>query len=140
MTHFKLAHGCNDGCKDSVSFPTLKRYKIPKDEIQNEKPSQKHLKHTLKVHHSYGYKQAQARKCYDICFHSQKELVFSPSVGVEFMTQMGIHFPEYVASGVELHTNMFHESSLKAKITMEQKELKLSIPAPKETTKLFRIR
>ncbi|XP_032441081.1 apolipoprotein B-100-like [Xiphophorus hellerii] len=70
---------------------------------------------------------------------NMKELVFSPSVGVEFMTQMGIHFPEYVASGVELHTNMFHESSLKAKITMEQRELKLSIPAPKDTTKLFRI-
>ncbi|KAM4712808.1 apolipoprotein B-100-like [Anableps anableps] len=70
---------------------------------------------------------------------NMKELIFSPSVGVEFMTQMGIHFPEYVASGVEMHTNMFHESSLNAKITMERNELKLSIPAPKGTTKLFRI-
>lgn len=77
---------------------------------------------------------------YNICFHSQKELVFSPSVGVEFMTRMGVHLPEFVASAVEMHTNMFHESSLKAKITIEEKELKLSIPAPKGNTKLFRIR
>ncbi|MEQ2190397.1 hypothetical protein XENOCAPTIV_009954 [Xenoophorus captivus] len=70
----------------------------------------------------------------------EKELVFSPSVGIEFMTQIGVHFPEFVASAVEMHTNIFHESSLNAKITMEQNELKLSIPAPKDTTKLFRIR
>ncbi|MEQ2309852.1 hypothetical protein AMECASPLE_002761 [Ameca splendens] len=70
---------------------------------------------------------------------NMKELVFSPSVGIEFMTQIGVHFPEFVASAVEMHTNIFHESSLNAKITMEQNELKLSIPAPKDSTKLFRI-
>ncbi|XP_038134630.1 apolipoprotein B-100-like [Cyprinodon tularosa] len=70
---------------------------------------------------------------------NMKELVFSPSVGVEFLTQMGVHFPEYVDSAIEMHTNMFHESSLNAKITMEQNEIKLSIQAPKGTTKLFRI-
>ncbi|MEQ2164102.1 hypothetical protein GOODEAATRI_003098 [Goodea atripinnis] len=82
---------------------------------------------------------AKARESHEINFHSQKELVFSPSVGIEFMTQIGVHFPEFVASAVEMHTNIFHESSLNAKITMEQNELKLSIPAPKDTTKLFRI-
>ncbi|KAM4528942.1 apolipoprotein B-100-like [Fundulus diaphanus] len=71
---------------------------------------------------------------------NMKEVVFSPSIGVEFMTQMGVHFPGSVASAVEMHTNIFHESSLNAKITMEQNELKLSMPAPQGTTKLFRIR
>ncbi|XP_012724535.2 apolipoprotein B-100 isoform X1 [Fundulus heteroclitus] len=71
---------------------------------------------------------------------NKKEVVFSPSIGVEFMTQMGVHFPGSVASAVEMHTNIFHESSLNAKITMEQNELKLSMPAPQGTTKLFRIR
>lgn len=63
-----------------------------------------------------------------------------PSVGVEFMTQMGVHMPEFVASAVEMRTNMYHESALNAKITMEQNQVKLSIPAPEDTTKLFSIR
>nr|XP_015802908.2 apolipoprotein B-100 [Nothobranchius furzeri] len=67
------------------------------------------------------------------------ELIFSPSVGVEFMTKMGVHMPEFVVSAVEMQTNLFHESSLEARITMEQNQVKLSIPAPKKTTKLFRI-
>lgn len=75
-----------------------------------------------------------------VWFYSQNELVFSPSVGVEFVTQMGVHVPEFVVSAVEMHTNLFHESSFNAKITMEQNQVKLSIPAPQGTTKLFRIR
>jgi len=75
-----------------------------------------------------------------ICFSSQKELVFSPSIGVVFMTQMGIHIPEFVVSAVEMHTNMYLESTLNAKVTMEQNQVKLTIPAPQGTTKLFRIR
>lgn len=63
-----------------------------------------------------------------------------PSVGVEFMTQMGIHMPEFVVSSVEMHTNMYHESALNAKITMERNQVKLSIPAPQGTTKILRIR
>uniref|UniRef100_A0AAX7U3W8 Vitellogenin domain-containing protein n=1 Tax=Astatotilapia calliptera TaxID=8154 RepID=A0AAX7U3W8_ASTCA len=58
------------------------------------------------------------------------ELVFMPAIGIEFMTQMGIHVPEFVVSSVEMHTNMYHESSFNAKITMEQNQVKLSIPAP----------
>ncbi|XP_041832055.1 apolipoprotein B-100-like [Melanotaenia boesemani] len=68
-----------------------------------------------------------------------KELVFSPSVGVEFVTQMGVHVPEFVASAVEMHTSMYHESAFNAKITMEENQVKLSIPAPQDTTKFFRI-
>lgn len=75
-----------------------------------------------------------------ICFHSQKELVFMPSVGVEFVTQMGVNVPEFVVSTVEMHTSMYHESALNAKITMEQGQIKLSIPAPQGTTKFLRIR
>ncbi|XP_069573252.1 apolipoprotein B-100-like [Brachyistius frenatus] len=70
---------------------------------------------------------------------NMKELVFMPSVAVEFVTKMGVSLPEFVASGVEMHTNMYHESALNAKITMEQNQVKLSIPAPQGTTKLFRI-
>ncbi|XP_039980964.1 apolipoprotein B-100-like [Xiphias gladius] len=70
---------------------------------------------------------------------NMKELLFMPSVGVEFVTQMGIHVPEFVVSTVEMHTNMYHESALNAKITMEQNQIKLSIPAPQGTTKLLRI-
>uniref|UniRef100_UPI0037E98079 apolipoprotein B-100-like n=1 Tax=Semicossyphus pulcher TaxID=241346 RepID=UPI0037E98079 len=70
---------------------------------------------------------------------NMKELVFMPSVGVEFVTQMGVHVPEFVVSAVEMHTNMYHESALNAKITMEENEVKLSIPAPQGTTRLFTI-
>nr|XP_046228823.1 apolipoprotein B-100-like [Scatophagus argus] len=68
-----------------------------------------------------------------------KELLFMPSVGVEFVTQMGVHVPEFVASMVEMHTNMYHESAINAKITMEDSQVKLSIPAPQGTTRLFSI-
>ncbi|XP_040920076.1 apolipoprotein B-100-like [Toxotes jaculatrix] len=70
---------------------------------------------------------------------NMKELLFMPSVGVEFVTQMGVQVPEFVVSTVEMHTTMYHESALNAKITMEQNEVKLSIPAPQGTTKLLRI-
>ena len=53
---------------------------------------------------------------------------------------MGVYIPEFVVSAVEMHTNMYHESALNAKITMEESQVKLSIPAPQGTTKFFRIR
>uniref|UniRef100_A0A3P8XRE4 Vitellogenin domain-containing protein n=1 Tax=Esox lucius TaxID=8010 RepID=A0A3P8XRE4_ESOLU len=62
-----------------------------------------------------------------------------PSVGVEFITQMGIHIPEFVVAGIEMRTNMYHESSLNTKVTISRNKIKLSIPAPKETTELFSI-
>ncbi|XP_028996434.1 apolipoprotein B-100-like [Betta splendens] len=70
---------------------------------------------------------------------NMKELLFMPSVGVEFVTQMGVHLPEFVEAAVEMHTNMYHESTLNARITMEQNQVKLSIPAPQGTTRLFSI-
>uniref|UniRef100_A0A6Q2YN66 Vitellogenin domain-containing protein n=1 Tax=Esox lucius TaxID=8010 RepID=A0A6Q2YN66_ESOLU len=58
---------------------------------------------------------------------------------VFFITQMGIHIPEFVVAGIEMRTNMYHESSLNTKVTISRNKIKLSIPAPKETTELFSI-
>uniref|UniRef100_A0A8D0D7V1 Apolipoprotein B n=1 Tax=Sander lucioperca TaxID=283035 RepID=A0A8D0D7V1_SANLU len=71
--------------------------------------------------------------------NTMTDLSFMPSVGLEFITQMGVHIPDYVEAGLEMHTNMYHESSLNAKITMSRKQMRLSIPAPKSNTQLFSI-
>ncbi|KAJ7991201.1 hypothetical protein DPEC_G00294790 [Dallia pectoralis] len=68
-----------------------------------------------------------------------QQLSFMPSVGLEFITQMSFHIPEFVVAGIEMHTNMYHESSLNTKVTISRNAIKLSIPAPKETTQLFSI-
>ncbi|XP_051951271.1 apolipoprotein B-100-like [Xyrauchen texanus] len=68
----------------------------------------------------------------------KSEMSFSPSMGVEFVTRMGVHIPKFVVSAVEMHTNLFHESSLNAKITMGDGQIKLSIPAPQGPNQLFR--
>nr|XP_046268549.1 apolipoprotein B-100 isoform X3 [Scatophagus argus] len=65
------------------------------------------------------------------------DLSFMPSVGLEFITQMGVYIPDYVESGLEMHTNMYHESSLNAKVTMKKNQIRLSIPAPKSNTQLL---
>jgi len=70
---------------------------------------------------------------------NMQEVSFMPSVGVEFVTQMGVHVPEFVVSAIEMHTNMYHESALHAKIAMENSQVKLTIPAPQGPTQLFRV-
>lgn len=62
-----------------------------------------------------------------------------PSAGIEFVTQIGSHIPEYVSSGLEMNTNIFHESGLLAKISMGSDSLKLTVPAPKSNTKLIKM-
>ena len=62
-----------------------------------------------------------------------------PSAGIEFSTQIGSFIPEYVNSGLEMHTNIFHESGLNAKISMGSGEMKFTMPAPKTPTKLISI-
>lgn len=62
-----------------------------------------------------------------------------PSAGIEFVTQFGSHMPQYVDSGLKMHSSIFHEGGLSAKITMEREQVKLTIPAPKDPTKLFKI-
>ncbi|KAM9354955.1 apolipoprotein Bb, tandem duplicate 1 [Pholidichthys leucotaenia] len=61
------------------------------------------------------------------------------SAGIEFVTRIGSHIPEYGISGFEMNTNIFHESGLRAKISIGQDNVKLSIPAPKSPTKLFKM-
>lgn len=63
-----------------------------------------------------------------------------PSVGLEFITRMGVQIPDYMDTGIQMHTNMYHESSLSAKVTVDRKQIKLSIPAPKSNTQLFSMR
>ncbi|XP_067099220.1 apolipoprotein B-100 [Osmerus mordax] len=72
-------------------------------------------------------------------FSPGMQLSFMPSVGVEFITQMGIHVPEFVVSGVEMHTNVYHESAVNSKITVSRNQIKLSIPAPKGHTQLLSV-
>ncbi|XP_074548675.1 apolipoprotein B-100 [Halichoeres trimaculatus] len=65
------------------------------------------------------------------------ELSFMPSVGLEFITQMGVHIPDFVEAAIEMHTNLHHESLLNAKVTMNRNQFKLSFPAPKTNTQLL---
>ncbi|XP_031178307.1 apolipoprotein Bb, tandem duplicate 1 [Sander lucioperca] len=67
------------------------------------------------------------------------EVTFMPSAGIEFVSQIGSHIPEYVNSGLEIHTDIFHESGLSAKISMKRDNVKLTIPAPTSPTKLFQM-
>ncbi|KAJ3607019.1 hypothetical protein NHX12_026534 [Muraenolepis orangiensis] len=67
------------------------------------------------------------------------EISFMPSAGVGFLTEIGSFIPEYVNSGIEMHTNLYHESGLQAKISMERESVKMTIPAPKSPTKLISI-
>ncbi|XP_071396803.1 apolipoprotein B-100-like [Centroberyx affinis] len=67
------------------------------------------------------------------------EVTFMPSAGIEFVTQVGSHIPEYIKSGLEMHTSLFHESGLSAKVSMASDNVKLTIPAPRNPTKLISI-
>ncbi|XP_029966255.1 apolipoprotein B-100-like [Salarias fasciatus] len=67
------------------------------------------------------------------------KITFMPSAGVEFVTQVGSYFPEYVNSGLEMQTNIFHESGLRAEIAMARDNIKLTIPAPTTPTKLIKV-
>ncbi|XP_056122383.1 apolipoprotein B-100 [Rhinichthys klamathensis goyatoka] len=68
-----------------------------------------------------------------------QQLSFMPSVGMEFVTQMGVYIPEFVVAGIETHTNMYHESAVNAKVTVSDSQIKLSIPAPQGNIQLFSI-
>ncbi|CAN9507872.1 unnamed protein product [Ophioblennius macclurei] len=67
------------------------------------------------------------------------KVTFMPSAGIEFATQIGSHIPEYVHSGLEMKTNLFHESGLRAEIALARDNIKLTIPAPTSPTKLIKI-
>lgn len=59
-----------------------------------------------------------------------------PSAGIEFVTEVGAHFPDFVQSGLEMHTNIYHESGVHAKVSVSHNNVKLTIPAPEGPTKL----
>ncbi|XP_051468946.1 apolipoprotein B-100 [Apus apus] len=69
----------------------------------------------------------------------QAELMAKPSAAIEFVTHLGINMPEFARSGVEVNSNIFHESGIEAFVSMKAGQLKLSIPAPKTPTKLLSI-
>ncbi|KFP55088.1 Apolipoprotein B-100, partial [Cathartes aura] len=68
----------------------------------------------------------------------QAELIAKPSVAIEFVTHLGINMPEFARSGVEMNSNIFHESGIEAHVSMKAGQLK-KIPAPKTPTKLLSI-
>lgn len=78
--------------------------------------------------------------CFAWLFYVQGDLTFMPSIGLEFITQMTVHAADYVEAGLEMHTNMYHEHSLNAKVTINRNQIRLSIPAPKSNTQLFSFR
>ncbi|XP_043076199.1 apolipoprotein Bb, tandem duplicate 1 [Puntigrus tetrazona] len=67
------------------------------------------------------------------------EMAFMPSVGVEFVTEVGALLPDYVESGLEMHTNIYHESGLKVKVSVAKKQFKLTFPTPQAPTKLISV-
>ncbi|NXX93594.1 APOB protein, partial [Centropus bengalensis] len=69
----------------------------------------------------------------------QSELIAKPSAAIEFVTHLGINMPEFTRSGVEMNSNIFHESGIEAHVSMKGRHLKFSIPAPKTPTKLLSI-
>ncbi|NWS70238.1 APOB protein, partial [Crotophaga sulcirostris] len=69
----------------------------------------------------------------------QADLTAKPSVAIEFVTHLGINMPEFARSGVEVNSNIFHESGIEAHVSMKAGHLKFSIPAPKTPTKLLSI-
>ncbi|XP_039546012.1 apolipoprotein B-100 [Pimephales promelas] len=69
----------------------------------------------------------------------RREFALTLSAGIEFVTEIGTHFPDYVHCGLEMHTNIYHESSVTARPSMTDSQLKLSIPAPHGPTALISI-
>lgn len=77
---------------------------------------------------------------YFVSLPLQADLSFRPSVGFEFITQMGVHIPDYVEARLQMHTNLYHESSLNVKLTIKKNQMRLSIPAPTSSTQLLSVR
>uniref|UniRef100_A0A8U7ME53 Apolipoprotein B n=1 Tax=Corvus moneduloides TaxID=1196302 RepID=A0A8U7ME53_CORMO len=69
----------------------------------------------------------------------QADLIAKPSVAVEFVTHLGINMPDFAGSGVEMNSNIFHESGIEAHVSVKAGQLKFSIPAPKIPVKLLSI-
>ncbi|XP_077008302.1 apolipoprotein B-100 [Tamandua tetradactyla] len=69
----------------------------------------------------------------------QAELVTKPSVSVEFVINMGVVIPDFARNGVQMNTNLFHESGLEARVALRAGQLKFTVPSPKRPVKLFSV-
>ncbi|XP_039527523.1 apolipoprotein B-100-like isoform X2 [Pimephales promelas] len=69
----------------------------------------------------------------------KREFALTLSAGIEFVTEFGTHFPDYVHCGLEMHTNIYHESGVTARASVTDSQLKISIPAPHGPTELISI-
>ncbi|XP_038607568.1 apolipoprotein B-100 isoform X1 [Tachyglossus aculeatus] len=69
----------------------------------------------------------------------QAELIAKPAVSVEFVTHLGVVIPDFARSGVQMNSNLYHESGLEAQVTLKAGQLKLSIPSPTGPVKLFSV-
>ncbi|XP_075779540.1 apolipoprotein B-100 [Pelodiscus sinensis] len=67
----------------------------------------------------------------------QADLIIKPSMAIEFITHVGVNIPAFARSGVEMISNIYHESGIEAQVALRTGQLKFSIPAPKTPTKLF---
>ncbi|XP_037668799.1 apolipoprotein B-100 [Choloepus didactylus] len=69
----------------------------------------------------------------------QAELVTKPSVSLEFVMHMGTIIPDFARNGVQMNTNLFHESGLEARVALRAGQLKVIVPSPKRPVKLFSV-
>nr|XP_033793379.1 apolipoprotein B-100 [Geotrypetes seraphini] len=69
----------------------------------------------------------------------QAEVAVKPAVAVEFVTHMGVYIPEVARNGIQMNSNIYHESGIEAYISVKEGQFKFSIPAPKTPTKIFSI-
>ncbi|XP_069461985.1 apolipoprotein B-100 [Ambystoma mexicanum] len=67
----------------------------------------------------------------------QAEVSVKPAVAVEFVTHVGVHIPSFARNGVQMNTNMFHESGVSVSLAVKEGQIKFSIPSPKRPTQLF---
>ncbi|XP_013912868.1 PREDICTED: apolipoprotein B-100-like, partial [Thamnophis sirtalis] len=65
------------------------------------------------------------------------DLVFKPSMAVEFITHLGVNIPEFARNGIQMNTNIYHESGIETNVALKAGHLKFTFPAPKGPIKLF---
>ncbi|XP_067879378.1 apolipoprotein B-100 [Heterodontus francisci] len=75
-----------------------------------------------------------------IKFEGKKiEGLIKPAVAIEFVTQLGVNLPNFARNGIQINHNLYHESGFEARISRNNGQIKFSIPAPKEPTKLLSV-
>ncbi|XP_077344977.1 apolipoprotein B-100 [Lithobates pipiens] len=71
--------------------------------------------------------------------NKKAELTLKPAVAVEFVTQLEVQIPEFSKHAVLMNTNIYHESGIQARISVNNGQFKFSVPAPTTPVKLFSI-